>query len=110
MPDRFPVRPIGAARACPTVRSALPGRVATDVVANHAAPGRAKSSAWRAVLRSGEFSYRTHGIYVAPNGSIFCTDDGQHTVRQFRPEGKLLMTLGVFDTPCHTFQKFSLGA
>jgi hypothetical protein len=47
----------------------------------------------------GDFSYRTHGIYVAPNGSIFCTDDGQHTVRQFTPEGKLLMTMGTKNTP-----------
>ena len=47
----------------------------------------------------GDFSYRTHGIYVAPNGTIFCTDDGQHTVRQFTPEGKLLMTMGVLNTP-----------
>ena len=50
----------------------------------------------------GEFSYRTHGIYVAPNGTLFCTDDGQHTVRQFTPEGKLLMTLGVLNTPSDT--------
>ena len=40
----------------------------------------------------GDFTMRTHGIYVAPNGSIFATDDGNHTVRQFTPEGKLLMT------------------
>lgn len=50
----------------------------------------------------GDFSYRTHGIYVAPNGTIFCTDDGQHTVRQFTPEGKLLMTLGTKNTPSDT--------
>ena len=50
----------------------------------------------------GEFSYRTHGIYVAPNGTIFCTDDGQHTVRQFTPDGKLLMTLGILNTPSDT--------
>jgi sugar lactone lactonase YvrE len=50
----------------------------------------------------GDFSYRTHGIYVAPNGSIFCTDDGQHTVRQFTPEGKLLMTMGTKNTPSDT--------
>ena len=50
----------------------------------------------------GEFSYRTHGIYVAPNGTIFCTDDGNHTVRQFTPEGKLLMTMGVLNTPSDT--------
>jgi DNA-binding beta-propeller fold protein YncE len=47
----------------------------------------------------GDFSYRTHGIYVAPNGTLFCTDDGQHTVRQFTPEGKLLMTMGTKNTP-----------
>ena len=47
----------------------------------------------------GEFTYRTHGISVGPNGTIFCTDDGNHTVRQFTPEGKLLMTLGVMNTP-----------
>ena len=50
----------------------------------------------------GEFSYRTHGISVGPNGTIFCTDDGNHTVRQFTPEGKLLMTLGVLNTPSDT--------
>ena len=36
----------------------------------------------------GMFSHRTHGIYIAPNGTIFATDDGNHTVRQFTPEGK----------------------
>ena len=50
----------------------------------------------------GDFSYRTHGIYVAPNGTIFCTDDGQHTVRQFTPDGKLLMTMGTKNTPSDT--------
>ena len=50
----------------------------------------------------GEFSYRTHGIMVGPDGTIFCTDDGRHTVRQFTPDGRLLMTLGVLDTPSDT--------
>ena len=50
----------------------------------------------------GQFSYRTHGIYVAPDGSIFCTDDGQHTVRQFTPDGRLLMTMGILNTPSDT--------
>ena len=50
----------------------------------------------------GQFSHRTHGIYIAPNGTIFCTDDGNHTVRQFTPEGKLLMTMGVLNTPSDT--------
>ena len=50
----------------------------------------------------GDFTARTHGISVGPNGTIFCTDDGNHTVRQFTPEGKLLMTLGVMNTPSDT--------
>src|SRR5262245_56678374 len=50
----------------------------------------------------GGFTYRTHGISVGPNGTIFCTDDGNHTVRQFTPEGKLLMTLGVMNTRSDT--------
>jgi hypothetical protein len=51
---------------------------------------------------TGDFTYRTHGIYVAPNGTLFCTDDGNHTVRQFTPDGKLLMTLGTMNTPSDT--------
>ena len=58
---------------------------------HHLRPARATSSARGAKASS---RYRTHGIYVAPNGTIFCTDDGNHTVRQFTPEGKLLMTHG----------------
>ena len=50
----------------------------------------------------GDFSLRTHGIYVAPNGTIFCTDDGNHTVRQFTPEGQLLMTMGTLNMPSDT--------
>ena len=62
MPDRCPVRPMahdrGAARACSTCRSALPGRFATDVAAKYAVPGRAKSNAGCAVLRSGDAGNR----------------------------------------------------
>src|SRR5262249_380512 len=50
----------------------------------------------------GQFTYRTHGISVAPNGTLFCTDDGNHTIRQFTPEGKLLLTLGIMNTPSDT--------
>ena len=42
----------------------------------------------------GDFTYRTHGISVAPDGTLWATDDGNHTVRQFTPQGKLLRTLG----------------
>jgi sugar lactone lactonase YvrE len=61
-----------------------------------------KQGNFRGSWGEGHFSYRTHGIYVAPNGTIFCTDDGQHTVRQFSPDGKLLMTMGTKNTPSDT--------
>jgi len=50
----------------------------------------------------GEFTYRTHGITIAPDGTVWATDDGNHTVRQFTPTGKLLLTLGTLDTPSDT--------
>jgi DNA-binding beta-propeller fold protein YncE len=50
----------------------------------------------------GLFTYRTHGITVGPDGTIYCTDDGNHTVRQFTPDGRLLMTLGTMNTPSDT--------
>jgi NHL repeat len=42
----------------------------------------------------GQFTYRTHGITVAPDDSVFCVDDGDHTVRKYTPDGQLLLTLG----------------
>lgn len=42
---------------------------------------------------------RAHGSGVGSDGSIYCTDDKNHTVRKFTPEGKLLMTLGNEDRP-----------
>ena len=50
----------------------------------------------------GDFTYRTHGITVGPDNSVFCTDDGNHTIRKFTPSGKLLMTLGTMNTPSDT--------
>ena len=35
-----------------------------------------------------------HGVSVGPDDSIYCVDNGDHTVRKFTPEGVLLMTLG----------------
>jgi DNA-binding beta-propeller fold protein YncE len=34
-----------------------------------------------------------HGLYVAPDDTIFCTD-GDHTVKRFTQDGRLLMVLG----------------
>ena len=38
---------------------------------------------------------RAHGITVSPDETIFCTDDGDHTVRKCTLDGKVLFTLGV---------------
>jgi DNA-binding beta-propeller fold protein YncE len=42
---------------------------------------------------------RAHGIMVGPDGTYWLTDDLHHTVRQFTPEGKLLLTIGDPDQP-----------
>lgn len=47
----------------------------------------------------GVFSERTHGILAAPDGSVYCADDGTHTITKFTPDGKLLMTLGQRNQP-----------
>ena len=42
----------------------------------------------------GTFTMRTHGITIAPDDSVWCTDDAGHSVRKFTPDGKLLLSLG----------------
>ncbi|MET0745851.1 MAG: peptidyl-alpha-hydroxyglycine alpha-amidating lyase family protein [Microvirga sp.] len=37
---------------------------------------------------------RPHGVHIAPNDTIFLTDDGADTVRQFDLDGNLLLTIG----------------
>lgn len=37
---------------------------------------------------------RAHGLSVAPDDTIFCTDDGNHAVYHCTPAGKILLTLG----------------
>ena len=37
---------------------------------------------------------RPHGITLGPDGTLWLTDDLHHTIRQFTPEGKLLLTIG----------------
>jgi len=48
------------------------------------------------------FFKRAHGSCIGPDGSVYCTDDGQHIVSKFTPQGKLLMTLGNKDQPSDT--------
>jgi len=42
---------------------------------------------------------RPHGITIGPDGTLWLTDDTHHTIRQFTPEGKPLLTIGDPDTP-----------
>ena len=51
----------------------------------------------------GIFSDRTHGIQIGPDGSVWCADDGSHTITKFSPEGRLLMTIG---TPGQSSEKW----
>jgi DNA-binding beta-propeller fold protein YncE len=37
---------------------------------------------------------RPHGLTVGPDDSVFCSDDLDHTVRKYTPDGRLLLTLG----------------
>ncbi len=50
----------------------------------------------------GHFSDRPHGIGLDAEGNVYCTDDGNHTVRKFSPEGELLSTLGTEGEPAET--------
>jgi DNA-binding beta-propeller fold protein YncE len=43
--------------------------------------------------RDGLFA-RPHGITIGPDDSVWCTDDMDHTVRKYTPDGRLLLTLG----------------
>jgi DNA-binding beta-propeller fold protein YncE len=60
--------------------------------------------------RQGNFLYawqdvafvRPHGIHIGPDDSVYCTDDSDHTVRRFSPDGELLLTLGVSGRPSDT--------
>jgi DNA-binding beta-propeller fold protein YncE len=42
---------------------------------------------------------RAHGITIGPDGTLWLTDDLHHTIRQFTPEGKCLLTIGDPDKP-----------
>jgi DNA-binding beta-propeller fold protein YncE len=49
----------------------------------------------------GDFQ-RPHGIFIGPDDAVYCTDDVDHAVRKFTPDGKLLLTLGTRGKPCDT--------
>ena len=42
---------------------------------------------------------RPHGVTVGPDDTLYCTDDGGHSVRHCTSDGKVLMTIGEPDKP-----------
>ncbi len=38
---------------------------------------------------------RPHGVFMAPDGTIWLTDDGDHSARQCTLDGKVLLTIGI---------------
>jgi DNA-binding beta-propeller fold protein YncE len=42
---------------------------------------------------------RAHGVHMAPDDTLWLTDDGDHTVRHCTLDGKVLLTIGVPDKP-----------
>ena len=50
----------------------------------------------------GVFS-RAHGVSLGPDNTLYCSDDGDHTVRQCTLDGDVLMTIGVPGEPAPLF-------
>ena len=46
---------------------------------------------------------RPHGVSKGPDNTIYCTDDGDHSVRQCTLDGKILMTIGNPGNPSSLF-------
>ncbi|MBI4611568.1 MAG: hypothetical protein HY726_21470 [Candidatus Rokubacteria bacterium] len=42
---------------------------------------------------------RAHAVTIGPDDEVWLTDDGNHTIRKFTPDGKLLLTIGDPDKP-----------
>jgi len=42
---------------------------------------------------------RAHGLHVGPDDALYCTDDGDHTVRKCTTEGKVLLEIGIPGKP-----------
>jgi DNA-binding beta-propeller fold protein YncE len=42
---------------------------------------------------------RPHGVHMGPDDTIYCTDDGDHTVRKYTLDGRLLLTIGTSGRP-----------
>jgi DNA-binding beta-propeller fold protein YncE len=42
---------------------------------------------------------RAHGVHMGPDDTIWCTDDGDHTVRQCTLDGRILLEIGLPGRP-----------
>ena len=42
---------------------------------------------------------RAHGLHIGPDETVYCTDDGDHTMRQCTLDGKVLLELGIPGKP-----------
>jgi DNA-binding beta-propeller fold protein YncE len=42
---------------------------------------------------------RAHGLHMGPDETLWCTDDGDHTVRRCTLDGRVLLTIGLPGTP-----------
>lgn len=60
-------------------------------------PGGEPLFAWGAGLFT-----RPHGIWIGPDDAVYLTDDLDHTVHKFTPEGEKLWTLGTSGQPSDT--------
>jgi hypothetical protein len=42
---------------------------------------------------------RAHGLHIDAHDNLYCTDDGDHTVRKCSVDGKVLLTIGIPNKP-----------
>src|SRR5438034_6873756 len=42
---------------------------------------------------------RAHGLHIDTEDNLYCTDDGDHTVRKCSTDGKVLLTIGIPNKP-----------
>ena len=47
----------------------------------------------------GVFSERTHALFISPDDSVWCADDGTHTLTKWSANDKLLLTIGTPGQP-----------
>jgi DNA-binding beta-propeller fold protein YncE len=60
-----------------------------------------RDGTYRTSWGEGSFA-RPHGAFVGPDDVLYLTDDVDHTVRKFTPEGELLLTVGTSGRPSDT--------